>query len=134
MVGSVDNSDNCCNNFVPTDAETQRRLGRPLHQRRPRDKKATWAAPERLVELWMDSGASENLAPLNEAQAKTKNQQDLDMEKVLAADVNATPLEVHMRGDLFGKVKVDKGHNKAIDLDFRGVKGLGKWLWSVADV
>ena len=134
MVGSVDNSDNCCNNFVPTDAETQRRLGRPLHQRRPRDKKATWAAPERLVELWMDSGASENLAPLNEAQAKTKNQQDLDMEKVLTADANATPLEVHMRGDLFGKVKVDKGHNKAIDLDFRGVKGLGKWLWSVADV
>ena len=53
---------------------------------------------------------------------------------MLTADANAAPLEVHMRGDLFGKLKVEKGHNKAIDVEFRGVKGLGKWLWSVADL
>jgi len=116
--------------FVQTDEEKQRRLNRPLHQKRARDK----SKPERLVELWMDSGASENLGPLDEVRANTKNQQDLDKEQVLTADANATPLEVRMRGDLFGKLKVEKGHNKAIDVEFRGVKGLGKWLWSVADL
>ena len=126
MVGAVDDSDN----FVPTDAELQRRLNRPLHQKRTRDK----SKPERLVELWMDSGASENLGPLDEVRANTKNQQDLDKEQVLTADANAAPLEVRMRGDLFGKLKVEKGHNKAIDVEFRGVQGLGKWLWSVADL
>ena len=126
MASSMEISDT----FVPTDAERQRRLNRPLHQKRTRDK----SKPERLVELWMDSGASENLGPLDEVQAKTKNQQELDKEQVLTADANAAPLEVHMRGDLFGKLKVEKGHNKAIDVEFRGVKGLGKWLWSVADL
>ena len=29
---------------------------------------------------------------------------------------------------------MEKGHNKAIDVEFRGVQGLGKWLWSVADL
>ena len=56
----------------------------------------------------MDSGASENLGPLDEVRANTKNQQDLDKEQVLTADANATPLEVRMRGDLFGKLKVEK--------------------------
>jgi len=109
MASALEGSDN----FVPTDAERQRRLNRPLHQKRTRDK----SKPERLVELWMDSGASENLGPLDEVQANTKNQQDLDKEQVLTADANAAPLEVHMRGDLFGKIKVEKGHNKAVDVE-----------------
>jgi hypothetical protein len=42
----------------------------------------------------MDSGASENLGPLDEVRANTKNQQDLDKEQVMTADANAAPLEV----------------------------------------
>ena len=53
---------------------------------------------------------------------------------MLTADANAAPLEVRMRGDLFGKLKVEKGHNKAVDVEFRGAQGLGKWLWSVVDL
>ena len=126
MASNVEVSDH----FVPNDADKQRRVARPLHQKRARDK----TAPERLVELWMDSGASQNLGPLHEARKHMKNMQDLDKEHVVTADANAEPLEVCMRGDLFGKIRVEKGHNKAIDLEFRGVKGLGKWLWSVADL
>jgi hypothetical protein len=96
--------------FVPTDAEKQRREVRPLHQ-------------------------SENLTPLDAVRANTKNQQESDKEQVVTADANTPrPLEVRMRGDLFGKCKVEKGHNKAIDLEFRGAEGLGKWPWSVADL
>ena len=64
MASSMEISDT----FVPTDAERQRRLNRPLHQKRTRDK----SKPGRPVELWMDSGASENLGPLDEVQAKTR--------------------------------------------------------------
>jgi hypothetical protein len=52
------------------------------------------------------------LGPPDEVRANAKNQQDLDKEQVLAADASAAPLEVRMRGDLFGKIKVEKGHNK----------------------
>ena len=116
--------------FVPDDAEQQRRLKRPLGQKRMRPK----GDPERAIELWLDSGASENLAPLDAAEAATRMQQKVDLEKVATADANAEPLEVRMRGTLFGKCKVEKGHNKAVDLEFRGVNGLGKWLWSVPDL
>ena len=116
--------------FVPDDAEQQRRLKRPLGQKRMRPK----GDPERAIELWLDSGASENLAPLDAAEAATRMQQKVDLEKVATADSNAEPLEVRMRGTLFGKCKVEKGHNKAVDLEFRGVEGLGKWPWSVPDL
>jgi hypothetical protein len=91
MASSMEISDT----FVPTDAESQRRLNRPLHQKRTRDKRK----PERLVELWMDSGASENLGPLDEVQANTKNQRDPDKEQVLTADAN-TPPETSVGGTI----------------------------------
>ena len=130
VTGAVLHSAMVGDKFVPDDAEQQRRLKRPLGQKRMRPKRD----PERAVELWLDSGASENLAPLDAAEAATRMQQKVDLEKVATADSNAEPLEVRMRGTLFGKCKVEKGHNKAVDLEFRGVAGLGKWLWSVPDL
>jgi hypothetical protein len=65
----------------------------PLHQKRTLDK----TKPERLVKPWMDSGASQNLGPLHEAQKHTKNQQEVDKEHVVTADANAAPLEVCTR-------------------------------------
>jgi len=113
----------------PADAELQRRLKRPLNQRRDRPK------PSRnQIEMIVDSGCSLTMGPVDEVARLGKDSKTVTDEFVATAGREQPPLPVNLSATIFGSAKVERGHNKAVDCEVRGVAGLGKWLWSVADM
>ena len=113
-------------NFQRTDAEQQQRLKRPLRTKPLRVPKLG-----EVVEMLVDSGCWRNMGPADEVRECASNPVPVSGESVLTADSSGAPLKVDCSGVVHGKYKNERGLYKEIEVSFRGVENLRKWLWSV---
>ena len=128
-LGGVAEYTHCYANFELSDAEKQKNLKRPLQVKPVKKVKGKGSDIESIV----DSGCGHHMGPLEEVDARVLDKQAVTGQGVLTADANSPPLPVEMMGTLQGKCKAEKGHYKDVEFKFRGVRGLRKWLWSVAE-
>ena len=115
--------------FAPTDAEKERHARRRLTQRRIRPKPG-----KQLIEAIVDSGASTTLGPEDLVRRLAKNVVEVERENVAGFNADAPKVDINCKGNLFGTVRVEKGHSKAVEMTIRGVKGMDRVLWSLPDL
>ena len=118
----------CFANFETADAEKVKHLKRPLQVKPVKTVKFRGQ-----VEWVVDSGCGNHMGPSDEVEAIVQDKQAITGQSVLTADANSPPLQVDMVGNLLGRCKAEKGHYKEIEFKCKGVQGLRKWLWSVAE-
>ena len=83
-------------------------------------------------EFIVDSGCGQNLCPDEVINNCLQNALPVENEQILTADASDnSALDVLMKGSLPGKLRVEHGHYKDVELPWRTVARLRKFLFSV---